>query len=199
MKKLLSTLLVATIAITGLFAYSSPSIILDATAEQTDYTFKLQRLNDSMTSIAGNYTSDYTEDITLTSEEQTTNAFTVATTAIGNMPSDIGFTTTITTGAFLDANGDSDYNTSWYPTIVELSDSATTTNESDSKGEVVSFKSSASGKFIAQSVGVFSTTFERGVHLLGAEIARFKLSYKADDELAAGTYTSTTTIAIATN
>lgn len=197
MKKLLTTLLIASVAITGLFAYTSPSVILDATAEKTDYTFKLQKLNSEMTSWT-DFDGDYTENVILSSTEKSTNAYTVSTTANGNMPSDITFTTTVTTGNFKDKGNNADYDTSWYPTIEALTDSATASNTKYSIGEEVSYDSKVDGAFNSASKGEFSTTFIRGIHNLGTEIARFKLHYKAEN-IAAGTYLSTTTVTIATN
>ncbi|MGD6730116.1 MAG: hypothetical protein ACPKMZ_03495 [Pleomorphochaeta sp.] len=194
-KKILSTLAIAALTITSLFAYSSPSVMLSATAEETDYSFKLQKLNDSMTDFE-DFDSDYTENIILDAEGGITNAFTVATTKNGNMAKDITFEAEITTGPFLDSE-DASYDTSWYPVIVELSESATVENFKRGDEEV-SFKSSATGNFTAESKGTFSTKFTRGIHKFGTEIARFKLQYKADENLIAGTYTSTTKINIST-
>ncbi|MCY1153346.1 MAG: hypothetical protein OWP43_13100 [Sphaerochaetaceae bacterium] len=194
-KKILSTLAIVSLAITSLFAYSSPSVILSATAEETDYSFKLQKLNDAMDDYE-DFDDNYTENIILDSEGGITNAFTIATTANGNMAKDITFEAEVTTGPFLDSE-DASYDTSWYPVIVELSDSATTENFIRGDEEV-SYKSSAAGNYTSASTGTFSTKFTRGIHPYGTEIARFKLQYKADENLIAGTYTSTTTINIST-
>ncbi|MDD4211726.1 MAG: hypothetical protein PHC46_05055 [Clostridia bacterium] len=200
-KKILSTLLIVSIAITSLFAYSSPSVVLASTVEEIDYSFELQKLNADMTDWT-NFDSDYTENVTLTTTEQSTNAFTVSSAANGNKASDITFTVTVTTGEFVDADN-ATIKTSLYPTIEDLADLATESNGTWSYDEEVSYASEIDGNFTSASKGVFTTTFVRGFHKIGAEIARFKLNYKDAEidgkPIAAGSYKSTNTIEIKTN
>ena len=201
-KKILSTLLIVSIAITSLFAYSSPSVVLASTVEEIDYSFQLQKLNADMTDWT-NFDGDYTENVTLTTTEQSTNEFTVSSAADGNKASDITFTVTVTTGEFVDATGNTANNTSLYPTIEGLDTLATASNVTWSYGEEVSYDSEINGNFTSASKGVFTTTFVRGFHKIGAEIARFKLNYKDAKidgiPIAAGSYLSTNTIEIKTN
>lgn len=197
-KKFLLTLTIASIAIAGLFAdYTSPSIILNADAPSTDYEFKLQKLNANLDDYE-DLDSDYVEDVILTSEGGVTNAFAVATTANGNMPNEIAFEATVTTGEFKDLEN-SDFDTGLFPKVISLEDSATTENLKRGDEEVT-YKSNKVGNFLSESSGTFTTTFSRGIHLFGTEIARFKLEYKdaTNSGVAAGSYQSTTTITIAT-
>jgi len=200
-KKILSTLLIVSIAITSLFAYSSPSIILDASVSEINYSFQLQKLNSDMTGWE-NFDGDYTENVTIETTENSTNAFTVSSVGNGNKASDITFTVTVTTGEFVDATGNTANNTSLYPTIEGLDVSATASNVTWSYGEEVSYESEIDGNFTSASKGVFTTTFVRGFHKIGAEIARFKLHYKDAEidgkPIAAGSYLSTNTIDIKT-
>jgi hypothetical protein len=195
MKKILTTLLIASITITGLFAYSSPSVILTTEAPEVDYNFKLQKLNAAMTAYE-DFEPGQAEIISLTSELGTTNAFTISTVADGNMASDITFTALVTTGEFIDDSDDA-IESGWYPVIEDFSASATTENLIRGN-EIVNYSAGTSGDFTAASTGTYTTTFTRGIHEFGTEIARFKLQYKADDKIIAGTYNSITTIAITT-
>ncbi|MGD1817219.1 MAG: hypothetical protein ACPKNR_09320 [Pleomorphochaeta sp.] len=196
-KKLLSTLLVLSFVVMSLFAYSAPNVILKSTLEETDYSFKLQKLNSAMTGFE-DFDGDYTENIVLNSEVGVTNAFTVSTVANGNMKNDITFIASVTTGEFKDLT-DSSFDTGVYPRIVELSESATTENYTRGDEEVT-YELKTAGDFVAPSSGVFTTIFTRGIHLYGTEIARFKLEYKdVNKNIAAGTYTSVTKIDISTN
>ncbi len=196
-KKLLSTLLVLSFVVMSLFAYSAPNVILKSTLPETDYSFKLQKLNSEMTGFE-DFNDNYTENIVLNSEVGVTNAFTVSTVANGNMKNDITFIASVTTGEFKDLT-DSNFDTGVYPRIVELSESATAENFKRGDEEV-SYELKTAGDFTASSSGIFTTTFTRGIHLYGTEIARFKLEYKdVNKNIAAGTYTSVTKIDISTN
>jgi hypothetical protein len=195
-KKILSILMVASIALTGLFAYEAPSVILTAEKAEVDYTFKVQKLNAALNDYE-DFTDGQAESVTLSSEVGTTNAFTIATKANGNMHDDITFTAKVTTGEFIDQSDDK-IASGWYPVIVEMAESGT--DENFTRGnETITYSSTSLGDFNTPSIGEFETTFTRGRHLFGTEIARFKLQYKTDDELVAGSYKSTTTVDIITS
>jgi hypothetical protein len=112
------------------------------------------------------------------------------------MNTEISFSAVVTTGEFEDQGSDG-LDSGWYPAIVGMSESATVENLIRGN-ETVEYDSGHVGSFRSYSSGTFITTFTRGKHLFGTEIARFKLQYKADDDLAAGSYISTTTIDITT-
>jgi hypothetical protein len=192
-KQILATLLIATISIASIFAYTAPSVILTADKAPVDYSFKIQMLDDNNAN-ASDFTGDATTNVVLDATGGTTNAFTVATTANGNLHDAITFSVEVATGEFLDTT-DSTIGTNWYPVIEEMAASATEANPRD---EVVSYEDGTAGAFTSSTTGTFSTTFTRGKHLINTEVARFKLQYKADDELVAGSYKSTTTVDITT-
>ena len=194
-KKILTILLMVSIGLTGLFANSVPTVILSTEVDEVDFNFKLQKLNDSMTDYT-DLNDDYVEVVTLDSTERETNAFTVSTANIGNLHDDTTYFVNITTGEFIDETDSSDVlHSGWYPTIIELSESATISNQ-ELDSEVLNYVSGTDGNFTTVSTATFSNAFTRGVHQEGVEIARFKLSYKGDDLIVAGTYTSTTQIEI---
>jgi hypothetical protein len=192
-KQILATLLIATISIASIFAYTAPSVILTADKAPVDYSFKIQMLDDNNAN-ASDFTGDATTNVVLDATGGTTNAFTVATTANGNLHDAITFSVEVATGEFLDTT-DSTIGTNWYPVIEEMAASATDANPRE---EVVSYEDGTDGAFTSPTTGTFSTTFTRGKHLINTEVARFKLQYKADDELVAGSYKSTTTVDITT-
>jgi len=194
-KKILITLLLGVFTISGIFAYMSPSVILNATENESQYTFKLQKLNADMTDYTDIDGGEAVEDVILSEVAQTTNAYTVATANKGNLLNNITFEATVTTGEFVDSNTSTQ--TGLYPELIELSDSATTENQ-NLGSEVVNLESQTAGDFSSQAIATFRTTFDSGLHLIGVEIARFKLEYKSNGNLAAGSYTSTTTIEIST-
>lgn len=192
-KQILATLLIATISIASIFAYDAPSVILTAEKAPVDYSFKIRML-DASDANASDFTGDATTNVVLDATGGTTNAFAVATTDNGNLHDAITFSVKVATGEFLDTT-DSSIGTNWYPVIEELAASATDANPRE---EVVSYEDGTDGEFKNSTTGTFSTTFTRGKHLINTEVARFKLQYKADDELVAGSYRSTTTVDITT-
>ena len=197
-KKLLTIFLISSIAISSMFAVATPSVILLTDVDETSYNFKLQKISSDLSSYT-DLTADYEENVTLDSTERSTDPFAVATANAGNLHDATTFTATVTTGEFKD---DSDVNdiisSGFYPMIDELSDDASTANDYFDS-ELVTYSPSNAGNFTSSSVGTFSSTFTRGIHEEGVEIGRFKLKYKANDNLVAGSYSSTTTIEISTN
>lgn len=197
-KKALTILLMVSLSITGLFAYSVPTVILSTDVDEINYNFKLQKLNSAMNDYT-DLSEDYTETVILDSTERETNAFTVSTANDGNLHDETTFYVNITTGEFIDKTEANDYIYSgWYPTIIELSESATESNK-ELGSEVLNYVSGTNGNYTAASTATFSNAFSRGVHEEGVEIARFKLGYKGDNSIVAGTYTSTTIIEITAN
>ncbi len=196
-KKILSALLVASLTITGLFAYTAPSnVVLTAKMTSVDYQFKLQQLNDSLTSWTDYNDVDYSEDVTLDATGGETNVFTVATKADGNMKSTIEFSTEITTGEFLSTDSTAEVqSTGWFPVIEDYSGTVENTRNEE---VVYDSSNSVNGNYSSSSTGYFKTSFNPGKHDLGTEIARFSLKYKGDDEIVAGSYSSTTIIEITT-
>ena len=195
-KRILSALLVASLTITGIFAYTAPSnVVLTAKMSSVDYQFKLQQLNDSLSSWT-DYNDTYTEDVTLDSTGGETNVFTVATKADGNMKSTIEFSTKITTGEFLSTDSTSEVqSTGWFPVLEDYSDTVGNTRNEE---VVYDSENSVDGAYSASSIGYYTTSFSPGKHDLGTEIARFSLKYKGDDEIVAGSYSSTSIIEITT-
>ncbi|MBK5200667.1 MAG: hypothetical protein JJE21_03940 [Spirochaetaceae bacterium] len=189
-KKILASLLIASIAITGLFAYQSSNVVLNTTILPNEYTFELQKAGASL----GN---SYTEVVPLNSTGGTTDNFSVVTIADGNINSRITFKTAITTGQFISTDSSAEIqNTGWYPVIKDYSGSV-----NNQRQEVVSFNATdylADGAFKEPSLGSYSVEFKPGKHFAGTEIARFALQYKGDDEIVAGSYQSTTIIEITT-
>jgi hypothetical protein len=195
-KKIIAILLIASLAIAEIFAsYNSPTVILEAAQDQIDYTFRVQKLNAAMNGYA-NLGVGHVEQVTLSETAAKTNAFTISTIKNGNMPIDIRFRAVVATGEFINKE-DASVISGWYPVIEDFSASATIENYIRGN-ETVIFIAGNNGDFRAASTGTYETIFTRGRHLYGTEIARFKLQYKADDNLAAGTYRSTTTITIST-
>jgi hypothetical protein len=194
-KKILSVLLVMGISITGLFAYEAPStVILNATMTKTDYQFKLQQFNDNLTSFT-DYTDSYTQEVVLDTTGGETNQFGIATNADGNMGVSISFKTTVTTGEFLAVEADAEVqSTGWFPVIVDYSSSV---NNARNEEVVFDTTNSVDGAYKASSIAYYTTEFKPGKHVEGTEIARFSLKYKGDDEIVAGSYTSTTIVEIA--
>lgn len=197
-KQIIATLLIASIAISGIFAaYSSPDVILTTTKDAVDYNFKLVDYTAASTYTSG----DLTKNVELSSTASTTAAFALATTADGNLASDIEFEVSVETGEFLDeAVTGTDGQSGWFPVLVNDSSSATAKNDTlFTQDEVVTYESVSDGDYKSSSKAKFTTPFVRGKHVANTEVARFQLSYKADDNLIAGDYKSTTTITIATN
>jgi hypothetical protein len=195
-KKILASLLIASLAITGLFAYSSPKAILDATKADTEYTFAIQYANGTLGDEA-----TATESLVLSTAEVTTGSdFTVATATVGNLGSDITVTAIITTGEFLgdsSVGSNSTPNTGLFPKIVENvagNSLALISTETFSYGVV----SGSTSSYTAANNGSFTRTLLAGRHELNTEIARFKLNYKGNDVITAGDYTSTSTVEITT-
>ena len=195
-KKNIALLLVAAISITGVFAYESPSVILTANKSEVDYSFKVQKLDKSET-VFKDLSAGDSEDVTLDATGGETLSYAVATIDNGNMHDDITFTTVIRTGEFIDAEDES-IGSGWYPVIEDRSASVND-SVSEEHPETIKFSSVNVGDYNDSSSGVYVSTFVRGRHLSGAELARFKLRYKADDELVAGSYKSTTTVDITTD
>lgn len=189
-KKIISILLITSLAFTGLFA--AKSAILNANKSNTEYSFIIQYNN------AGDGDSATALGLTLDSSEQTTpSAFSVETSAKGNVSSISTFTTTVTTAAFLGTSETATETTTSFPFIVYT--------EADDKpnlsgNESFSYTATAltGNKYEVASVGTFVRTFRPGVHFAGTIISQFKLSFQGNDEIIAGDYTSTTTIEIST-
>lgn len=197
-KQIIATLLIASIAISGIFAaYSSPDVILTTTKEAVDYNFKLVDYTADSSYASG----DLTKTVTLSTTANTTAAFALATTANGNLASDIEFEVSVATGEFLDEDVTGTAGQSgWFPVLVNDALSATTKNATlFTQNEVVTYAPVSVGDYDSSNTAKFTTPFVRGKHVANTEVARFKLSYKADDNLIAGNYKSTTTITIATN
>jgi hypothetical protein len=193
-KKILATLLIAAISVTGLFAASytatsGNSAILEAKKNDQPYTFIVQ-YNNTGTGDSATLSSLILETTAATTPE----AFTVETGADGNVGKSITFTTTLTTGEFVEAVSGSDAtdNTGLYPVIVDDSANVTTMPNP----ETVTYTAGTAGAFSAASTGSYAVTFNPGKHKAGSEIARFKLQYKGDDVIIAGAYRSTSTINI---
>jgi hypothetical protein len=195
-KKILTMLLIAAIAISNLFAYTSPSVVLLAGKPEVDYNFKVQKLNAALNDYE-DFEIGQVESIVIESTVGTTNAFAISTIADGNMHDEINFSALVTTGEFI-GQSTAAIQSGWFPVIEDMSASATTENLIRGN-EIVNFTEVNNGDFIAASTGIYATTFTGGRHQIGTEIARFKLQYKADDDLVAGTYKSTTTITISVN
>jgi hypothetical protein len=198
-KKILTTLLIASIAITGLFAGTygnGNSAILEASQTDIDYTFVME-YNES-----GSFADTQTvSGLKLDATGGTTDVFDVQTSNDGNLPTSTTFTTTISTGEFV-GRADASIKTGWYPTIT-TSDSvvlrATGSIEGfDYTAETVAYTATTSGDFSAPSVGKYVVTFLPGTHNVGSEISSFVLNYKGDVNVAAGQYTSTSVITITT-
>lgn len=193
-KQIITALLITSIAISGIFAtdYSAPNVILTASKAQQDYSFKVQEISNN-TFIDS--TTDLTKVVTLNPTPTNTNSFTVATTADGNMPNDITFKIDIATGEFLGSD-DSSITSGWFPMIIEQAEEANDKNIESKNSETLYYSEGYSDDFSQSNTGTFRTTFSRGKHLLDTEVARFQLQYRADDNLVAGSYTSTTSISI---
>lgn len=191
-KTILATLLIASMAVTSIFAYSGQSAILNAKKNNIPYTFIIQ-YNNSGTSNSASLDSLILSDTATTTPE----AFTIETSADGNVGSQLQFTTEVTTGEFVEATIGSDAtdNTGKYPTIID--DSANITVMPNP--ETVTYTAGTDGAYTAASTGSYAVTFNPGKHKSGSEIARFKLSYKGDENIIAGEYRSTSTISITTN
>jgi hypothetical protein len=195
-KKILSTLLIASIAISGLFAnpYSVPepnkTAILNASATQANYAFTIQY----GTEIASNTSATATEAILLdTFDVQTTlESFSIRTASVANESTAISITAVVTTGAFTNATTGA---SSSFPFIRNTSTDriikARPVTESHSySAEVVA----APGKYLAPSVGTYTRTLAPGSHEAGTVIASFKLRLRGNDTIGAGIYVSTTTV-----
>jgi hypothetical protein len=180
----------------GLFAeYTAPSVILTAEKEEIDYQFKVRQLNADLDDFTDFNPGDV-EKVILNAEGGTTNAYAIATIENGNKTNDITFITLITTGEFLEKD-DSTIGSGWYPTIEDMSYSFNIT-ATEERPVLINYTEGIAGNFTAASTGTYDAYFRRGRHLAGTEIARFKLKYKADDKLIAGSYISTTTVEIST-
>lgn len=191
-KKILATLLIASIAITGLFATNNA--ILNANKPDSNYTFIIQYNN------AGTTESAEVNGLTLNKTEQTTgNAFSIVTSAKGNVHKGLTFTTTVVTGPFigLATNANGSETTNAFPAIKYTADDVTV---SLSGTEAFSYApiTTVGTAFEVLSTGTFTRTFRPGVHPIYTPIAHFKLSFKGNDSVVAGNYTSTTTVEIAT-
>lgn len=195
-KKTLSLFLIASITITGLFAaYTAPSVILTANKAEIDYQFKVRQLNADLDDFTDFNPGDV-EKVILNAEGGTTNAYAIATIENGNKTNDITFITLITTGEFLEKD-DPAVGSGWYPTIEDMSYSFNIT-ATEERPVLINYTEGIAGNYKAASTGTYDAYFRRGRHLAGTEIARFKLKYKADDKLIAGSYISTTTVEIST-
>jgi hypothetical protein len=189
-KKILATLLIAAISVTGLFA--GKSAILNANKPDSSYTFVIQYNNVGTgdTATAAGLTLDSTERIT-------PNAFSIETGSKGNVSGTSTFTTTVTTAAFTGVSATATETTTAFPFIVytETEDKPTLVGQ-----ETFSYTpGTLSGtKFESASTGTYVRSFNPGVHFAGTVIAQFKLSIKGNDDVVAGDYTSTSTIEIAT-
>lgn len=193
-KKILTSLLIASIAITGLFAYTGKSAILNANKADSDYTFviKYNDAGDNNTSTLDLSTEGIALDLT---EHTTEHSFTVATLAKGNLKDELNITTRITTGPFtgLSSNPGGSVVTNSFPFIVDDLQAIT-------GPETYSYAQTAQigAKYSEPSQGVYSRNFRPGVHAANTVIAQFKLSLQGNDTIVAGDYTSTTTIDITT-
>lgn len=195
-KQIITTILIASISIFGIFAssYTSPDVILTTTKDEVTYQFKIQEISEGSFI---DYADDVSTSVELSSTQGSTNSFTIATTADGNMPYDIIFNISVETGAFLNAE-DTSISSGWFPVISEESLDATIKNK-NFKNETVSYESISEGSFTSSSSGIFSTMFTRGKHAENTEVARFKLDFVTDDNIVAGLYKSVTTVTIAAN
>lgn len=186
-KKILAIVLTASIAVTGLFAYSGKSVVLEANQDSKSYSFIIQYNG------AGNGNSETLYSLDLLTGG-TTEAFTLETKDNGNMETDIKFTTEIVTGEFVNQL-DEEIGTGWYPRIIDDKDNITAV---DHPTTVTSTSTSANSNadLNASTSATYTTTFVKGKHDIGTEIARFKLQYQGDDEVIAGKYRSTSVITI---
>ncbi len=182
-KKLLTSLIVASITITGIFAtYTSPSVILDAVQTELPFVFIMQYNN------VGDNSSQTVSNLLLDSTGGTTGVFTIETKEKANSGRRYIFTTKVTTGEFLDQDSNG---IGWYPLIIEKSDDIPLLAQ-----ESASFEFLIEGSFNTVSEGSFVKNFKPGKHDPGSEIARFELQYKGDYTIRAGSYRSTTTLEI---
>lgn len=190
-KKSFITLLLSTLIITGIFAVpSTSSIVLTSTMASSEYQFEI--LYGSASVDEGGTLLDTTLT-TITSAVQTTsNPFTIATKAKGNLGgTTITYSTTITTGPFI---GTSNNSTNVYPLVVDYPDGV---NANLKGNEVYTHSISTTTDYKTASVGTFTRDFKQGTHHSGTIIAQFKLSIQdVDEELVPDTYTSTSVVSI---
>jgi hypothetical protein len=193
-KKILSTLLIASMAITGLFAYSTPTAIINADMNETSYEFSIKygasAYGDDATA------TDYNMTLSPTTSAITNSDFTVLSNNIGNLEESISFTATVRTGEFKSNSEFADAHTSLYPIIIGNPTHGGTA--SLPTGDSLSYASDDDGVYTATNSGVFTRIITPGRHEIGTELARFKLGYKGNDLITAGSYVSTSTIDIAT-
>jgi hypothetical protein len=204
-KTILTILIIASMAITGLFAanYTEGSnaipgqnAIIEATMTTTPYTFRTQYGEGTLGTSA-----TATENISLDSDasgaysvKTTASPFSIATIAKGNETSAITVTAIIETGAFI-RNSDSQVSTS-FPYIANTSAGSTITKLLATESYSYLGTELTTTKYIASSTGTYTRTLRAGAHLAGTLIGQFKLEVKGNDTVAAGNYTSTSIITI---
>jgi hypothetical protein len=207
-KKILATLLIASIALTGLFAapVSQPgkSAILNANKTNLPYTFVMNYGDIAATggvstvALAGEGISLDSEDDGSYLPKTTASAFTVSTETKSNVGSRLSIKTTISTGPFIGPGSvtadNSTGTTTSFPFIVDTA--ASNTLVKILATESYAYAPIASTEHSQVSAGTYTRSFKPGVHVAGTIVAQFKLSLIGNDDIGAGAYTSTSTIGI---
>jgi hypothetical protein len=175
MKKLITILLLAALAITATFAATEDkTVILNGNVDQIDYNFALTNNQTSVTDTA--YT--YATEILLSGEISTTSAFIVSRSK-GNLNGPLTFKVDVSADSFIgEYNGDPNYDTQVIPTI--------TWNTTNYVDNVIA----NSGTIASSSTIILSS----GPALTGANIAAFYLTVEGNENVPSGSYTSTITV-----
>lgn len=184
-KSILTTLLIAGLAMTATFAattnYSGLTAYIEATMNSSDYTFGINYNG-------GDYGTEATADesFTLNDDENTTttNEFIVKTTTEGNLAYDNVVKVTITPAAFVGTSDTATATTTVVPYVVDSS-----TDNTDITYTAATDATDAS----------FTRTIDLGQNDAGINVAEFELAWLGDNSITAGTYQSTISLAITAN
>jgi len=179
-KSILTTLLIAGLAMTATFAADSPALTayINATMDEVTYSFEIGY--DSI-----NFGNDATaEGQSLSSAtSSTTGDFTVRTANAGNLSSATTFVVTVTPGEFKGDSTNATANTGIIPAVIvptSLDTDVTYAPASDS------------------DAATFSRTIPYGEQAAAIEMAKFNFEWTGDTSITAGDYKSTIGIAITT-
>ena len=193
-KSILTTLLIAGLAMTATFAADSSALTayIKATMAKVDYSFEINYNSgdfDNTATAAGQSLSS--------SSESTSGAFTVRTSADGNLGTSTPYTVTITPDQFVPATSNTTgSDTGVYPIVV---DDKTALTDVETEAGFTYTTASAGTAGSNGATWSYTKTIPYGEQSANIEMAKFKFQWTGNTSITAGDYISTIAIAIAAN
>jgi hypothetical protein len=193
-KSILTTLLIAGLAMTATFAADSSALTayINATMDEVAYSFEI------------NYdSSNFGNDATAAGQslssglESTSGAFTVRTAENGNLEISTPFTVTITPDQFVPATTNTNgSDTGVYPIVV---DDKTALTAAETAAGFTYTTANAGTAGTSGATWSYTKTIPFGEQSANIEMAKFKFQWTGNTSITAGDYESTIAIAIAAN